>query len=188
MPVHPAHDTAAADWLVERVTTFAESVLSLVPGGFAAYVRIRHPYALGAPPRAGTLAPEAARAVASILARHTSTPGRCWFAVWDGWGAGYAFDRAAAATFALPNRRYHLASGPAAAAGTSVLLPPWTQSASLWWADDRAWCVATEVDLYSSFVGCDERAADELTACGLYRVDRVAPTTGITWADDPYGT
>lgn len=185
----PAPGTAPARWLVEGITTFAESVLSLVPDGFDAYVRIRHPYALGRPPLAGTLEPEAARAVAAILARHTTTPERCWFGVWEGWGAEYAFDRASAATFVLPHRRYHLAAGPAAAAGTSVLVPPWEQTASLWWPEDRAWCVATEVDLFSTFVGCAAAAAEELTTCGLhYRVERVAPTTGITWAADPYGT
>ena len=28
--------------------------------------------------------------------------------------------------------------------------PPWGQSPSLWWPEDRAWCVATEVDGYDT--------------------------------------
>jgi len=29
----------------------------------------------------------------------------------------------------------------------------WFQSPNLWWPDDRAWCVASEIDSYSSYVG-----------------------------------
>ena len=38
-----AADARAADWIVEALRTFAESVTSLVPGGFEAYVRVFHP-------------------------------------------------------------------------------------------------------------------------------------------------
>ena len=27
------------------------------------------------------------------------------------------------------------------------------QSPNIWWPDDRAWCVATEIDLQSTYVG-----------------------------------
>ena len=39
----PAEDASPANWVVTSVTTFAESVNSLVPAGFEAYVRIFHP-------------------------------------------------------------------------------------------------------------------------------------------------
>lgn len=31
--------------------------------------------------------------------------------------------------------------------------PPLHQSPTLWWPDDRAWCVATEVDFHSTYLG-----------------------------------
>ena len=37
-------------------------------------------------PRIGSLPAELARALSDVLAAHTSTPDRCWFAVWEGWG------------------------------------------------------------------------------------------------------
>ena len=37
-------------------------------------------------PQIGTLNRTALRALCDLLARHTSTPDQCWFAVWDGWG------------------------------------------------------------------------------------------------------
>lgn len=37
-------------------------------------------------PQIGTLNRTALRVLCDLLARHTSTPDQCWFAVWDGWG------------------------------------------------------------------------------------------------------
>ena len=42
-PLTLSSDLSPADWIVESLTTFAESVESFVPSGFAAYVRIFHP-------------------------------------------------------------------------------------------------------------------------------------------------
>ena len=38
-----APDAAPASWVIEGLRGFAESVLSVVPGGFEAYGRIFHP-------------------------------------------------------------------------------------------------------------------------------------------------
>ena len=40
--------------------------------------------------------------------------------------------------------------------------PPWGQSPSLWWPEDRAWCVATEVDGYETYVGGSEACIDRI--------------------------
>jgi hypothetical protein len=39
----PATSTSESDWVCSGIVGFAESVLSVVPGGFAAYARIFHP-------------------------------------------------------------------------------------------------------------------------------------------------
>jgi hypothetical protein len=40
---------------------------------------------------------------------------------------------------------------------TALATPPgsqdWDQSPNIWWPDDRAWCVATEVDYARTYVG-----------------------------------
>jgi hypothetical protein len=43
MSLTPAGDTRAADRIVTGLRGFAESVLSIVPDGFSAYVRLFHP-------------------------------------------------------------------------------------------------------------------------------------------------
>lgn len=56
-----------------------------------------------------------------------------------------------------PHRFYHLVQGPVEGIRESFL-GPWGnkaiwQSANLWWPNDRAWFVATEIDLMSTYVG-----------------------------------
>lgn len=150
----PAADTGSADWVVAGIRGFAESVLSLVPAGFPAYLRVFHSAyrrdmtpvrwaeiaaANGTrahpgmqlisitgslrfehdpqtgvydyEPEVGSLPSEVAEPLARVLARHTTTPERCWFAVWHGFGALPAEVRSAP-TFTLPSREYHLLAGP----------------------------------------------------------------------------
>jgi hypothetical protein len=102
------------------------------------------------------------RCLVDSLRAHTSTPGQCWFAVWYGWGG---LDPAPdAARVEHPSRSYRLASGPIDAATDSVLEPPFDQSPSLWWPDDRAWIVATEVDYAWTYVGGTGETIDAVLA------------------------
>lgn len=101
-------------------------------------------------PRDGSLPTELGRALSDVLAAHTSTPDRCWFAVWEGWGGLEV--PAGAPKVGMPQRRYYLATGPLSTAHESVF-HRFHQSASLWWPDDRAWCVTTEVDFSWTYVG-----------------------------------
>ncbi len=57
----------------------------------------------------------------------------------------------------LPHREYLLYTGPAeevtAPARLGDGLPGEDQTANLWWPDDQAWCVASEIDLGWSYLG-----------------------------------
>jgi hypothetical protein len=90
-----------------------------------------------------------------VLSRHTRTPGRCWFAVWEGW-AGQKPARHP--DLITADRRYYLRSGPIEAL-LSEQDPP-----SLWWPEDRSWCVATEIDLDSTYLGTSWPCLRELLA------------------------
>jgi hypothetical protein len=125
-------------------------------------------------PRQGSLYPPDATVLASLARDWTSTPDRCWFCVWDGYGwpavpltapgesaqplpdpipAGVR----SGARVRLPNREYLLYAGPAGEVTAPALLgdglPGDDQTANLWWPDDQAWCVASEIDLGWSYVG-----------------------------------
>ena len=43
--------------------------------------------------------------------------------------------------------------------------PPWGLSPNLWWPEDRAWCVATDVDGYDTFVGGSEACIERIVNC-----------------------
>lgn len=74
-----------------------------------------------------------------------------------------------------------LVSDPSAAAGeASTTAAGWGQSASLWWPDDHAWCVATEIDLNTTYVGCDAACRDEILALPELETYEIDPTSGIT--------
>lgn len=104
-------------------------------------------------PVTGSLPQNQAKVLVDLLRSHTSTPERCYFAIWDGWGSFSSGELwGATARLHLPDRSYYLMRGTIDAATKSVS-PTYWQSPSLWWPSDRAWCVATEVDLMSTYVG-----------------------------------
>jgi hypothetical protein len=103
----------------------------------------------GQVPQVGTLHPDDADALAAVLARHTSTPDRCWFCTWEGWGS-VVFDDGPRVE--LPGRKYALFAGSLAGL-PSRMDAQHDHSPNLWWPDDRAWCVATEIDLAWTYVG-----------------------------------
>jgi len=49
-------------------------------------------------------------------------------------------------------REYILFSGKLNAADAFIKYPD-NQSLNIWWPDDRKWCVATEIDFRSTYVG-----------------------------------
>jgi hypothetical protein len=215
----------AAAWLQRGIRGFAESVLSLVPTGFPAHVRVFHPaFRAGEPvrwaeiaaatgkrahpgmqlpsltgndqteqavpglydraPEVGSLPEAIAAEVVALLGRHTATPERCWFAQWVGWAA-LADDVRAAPTFELPNREYFLLRGPLdAVLDRDPAARHYHQQPALWWPDDRAWCLATEIDMNASYVGCSAACADALVASPRLEAAAIDPATGVAFDSD----
>jgi hypothetical protein len=126
-------------------------------------------------PRQGSLYPPDALVLAGLARDWTATPDRCWFCIWDGYGWGPAVrltpvgqpaepvpdplpaEVRSGPRVRLPNREYLLYTGPAEEVTAPSLLgeglPGDDQTANLWWPDDQAWCVASEIDLGWSYIG-----------------------------------
>ena len=62
----------------------------------------------------------------------------------------------------LPNRNYLLYSG--GVSGALALVASERQTPNLWWPADRAWCVATEIDLPWTYVGGSAELIDAILA------------------------
>jgi len=118
-----------------------------------------------------------------VVSRHTQTPDRCWFAVWYGFG-GLRPELREGPTFPTPGREYFLLSGPLERAMENLGDYPWVQSPSIWWPDDHAWCVATEVDLRTTYIGCSESCRDDLLARPELEAYEIDPATGIDARSD----
>lgn len=117
-----------------------------------------------AEPRQGSFPEELLPVLCDVLASHTSDPEHCVMGLWDGWGWTECDDEVPRAD--LGSRAYLLYEGPIEAAadmgdrGEGYFFP---QSPNLWWPGDRAWPVATDVDLDSTFVGGSARLIGDLT-------------------------
>jgi hypothetical protein len=142
----------------------------------------------GTRPQEGTF--DRAQSLADLLRSFTSTPDHCWFSLWEGFGG---LDMVPAVEEAprvhTPGRAYLLFRGPLDALmafQTSGL--PWGDLPNIWWPDDRAWCVATEIDLESTYVGGSQGCIDRIlntaeieafTARVQDRVDEGADTINV---------
>lgn len=167
-------DHSSGDWIADSDRPW-HRLVTLGPGGFPACARLRfipdptHPGQSEGDVGSEDAGPELDRittAVATLLA-HTSTPGRGFVAVWDGWGWTPG-DRDARLWTPVAERSYFLFE-----ADLSV---PWSgrPDPAFVWPADRAWCLTKDVDPHYAGIGASAAAvADLLRAPGLdvVRVD-----------------
>ena len=189
-----APSTEPAEWVIESLWPWWQGgfkVGCLVPSTYEAFARIAHD-GVGE----GSLPRNVVRSLEPLLGRH-STSDRAWYAVWNGWGTfgpGVSFGplRATRRTRAeraenrqlferiqaalarvpqlrIPGRAYYLFVGSIGCAA-SLEISGMYQSASMWWAADRAWFLATEVDASFTIVGASRACIDEITS-SLYATE-----------------
>jgi hypothetical protein len=122
-------------------------------------------------PVQGSLAPELIAPLVHVLGRHTRTPRRCWFAVWDGF-SGVSVRHASRVRLVAPDRRYVLLRGELADAATNLDCAGF-QTPNLWWPEDRAWLVTTDIDHVCTYIGASEPCITQLLATRGLEVVRV---------------
>ena len=63
-----------------------------------------------------------------------------------------------------PGRKYLLFRGPIEGVLTFLTgeRPFWGDTPNIWWPADRAWCVATDIDLYDTYVGGSEECIEAI--------------------------
>ncbi len=171
-------------------------------GPHTAFWQIALPEHLPAEPMPGGGAPAShvlgvydGTALARFLRGHTTTPQRCWFGVWDGYGwysnggwpareelppelVGRTDDPVPVEVrtgprVRLPHRDYLLYTGPVDAG--LVFLPSQHELADLWWPSDHAWFVYGDVDLNCTYVGGSATLVQELVESTEVEAIRVDP-------------
>jgi len=151
-------------------------------------------------PERGSLDMADAEALTELLAAHTGTPSECLFCIWDGWGWDTAMSAALPGEVPIPipdpvppevrqgprvhlgGRDHLLYTGPIDAAlafaGTPGQIP------NLWWPADRAWCVASDVELLWSYVGGSAPLIEELLAGPAVEALPAAPGQQYSWVEE----
>ena len=129
-------------------------------------------------PEHGSMAEEQATELSGFLARYTATPDECYFGVWDGYGQysggtamltsdgsggrlGTPSDIRRARRLRGVGRDYLLYQGRLANIMrffTNFLSEP----PNIWWPSDRAWFVATDIDLDSTYIGASRECISAL--------------------------
>ena len=123
-----------------------------------------------------------------LLRPATTTPERCWFCIWDGYGYS---DVGNARLVRHPNRNYALFSGPIELATASLDLPwgttdiPWgSLGPNLWWPDDRAWILVTEIDYAWTYVGGTSELIEAVVKDGRLEAWKVELSDSPFWNGD----
>jgi hypothetical protein len=150
-------------------------------------------------PRLGVLSLQQGTALTGLLAKHTSTPDRCWFCLWD----GYGYLHGAVAVFfssdskegnpqrpvpprpklrrtrvRLPGRDYLLFTGSVAQG------EGWEDGPNLWWPDDRSWCLASEIDFPYTYIGGSTELITEILTHPFLEALPATVDQGITADSD----
>jgi hypothetical protein len=136
-------------------------------------------------PLVGSLEGDELDALVELLGVATGTPESCWFGIWEGYG--WMQGQAALGIPAprpgprvdVPERPLVLYRGSIAAAAAFSRVPP-SQSPNLWWPQDRAWCVASEIDHHSSYVGGDRSVIDRVLGDPRLEALPVDPADPVT--------
>ena len=127
--------------------------------------------------RTGTARLSVISSLVDHLRGATSTPEKCYFALWEGYGIE---PPAMVPKLELPNRAYYMFVGPLEGALSSFDPFPFSErSANLWWPADQAWCVSTEVDFAWTYVGGPRSCIDAILSDA--RLDAIETSARARW-------
>jgi hypothetical protein len=116
------------------------------------------------PPWPGELKVNEAVEVATVLAGHTTTPDVCFFAFTALDNMVESFSGVTSRPTKVGKRPFHVFTGPigriASSIGPSIAL----SRPNLWWPSDAAWCVGSDVDLMTTYVGASRSCVEQLVA------------------------
>ncbi len=140
---HPARTTSPSKWLTEGLVGFTNNHLlivnSVIPTGFPTYARIIHP-------NSRWLSRPECTALLNILQNTT-----CHFAIWT----GYNHQLPKSSKFKIPRGdEYSLYTGDITgvlAFHNAIQQPP-----NIWWPEDKAWCIASDIDSHDTFIGASD--------------------------------
>ena len=88
----------------------------------------------------------------------------------------------------LPSRDYMLFTGPLAAVPELAAEGGFWQTPNLWWPDDRAWFVSTDIDLLDTYVGGSPDCIQRILDSPELEAFRVSIDTRVDFQTDTINT
>ncbi|MGB9302623.1 MAG: hypothetical protein WCB92_02800 [Mycobacterium sp.] len=129
-------------------------------------------------PDTGRLPVPTAQALSRIL-RHYSQSDKAMYALWNGYGEAAI---ANADLLELPKRPMYVINGSIDDAAEPFGIPG--RTANLWWAGDRQWCVATDIDLLTTYVGSSALCIQAILNSDALEAFPVTSDQRVTWDAD----
>lgn len=129
-------------------------------------------------PDTGRLPVHVTKALSRLLKR-SSRSGRVMYALWNGYG-GMRIENAE--MIELPHRPMYLITGSIEDAAEPFGIPG--RTASLWWPSDQQWCVATDVDLMTTYVGGGADCVEAIINSDALEAMPVTVDQRVTWDAD----
>ncbi len=193
---HPVYLHRSGDqWIRINWRTVAEEHGTIAHAAMS-WQTITGTHQRGDDPEEGSLPQPEARTLATILRDHTATPDECWFAIWDGYG--HEGEPPPGLELLDASRQMAVLHGPIDAAearfGATPHRPRGGYSANLWWPEDHTWCVATDIDHKTTYVGGSTACIDSILTDPHLEAFPVPDTHFIGWTADtinphpPHGT
>jgi hypothetical protein len=131
------------------------------------------------PPDVGRLPVPTAEELSRVL-RQCSGVDRVMYALWNGYGGIDPIKNAE--IIELPNRPMYVITGSIDDAGEPFGIPG--RTANLWWARDRQWCAATDIDLMTTYVGGSARCIRAILNSDALEAMSVPSDQRVTWDAD----
>lgn len=140
-------------------------------------------------PREGAPFEEDMKVLVEHLAGATATPASCYFCLWVGYlGPAVRYTSSGEPSEQLPGpprpsrlvqlpwREYAMYEGPLSSATSFADVSHWHGSTTnLWWPEDHAWCVASEIDLQWTYVAGSKDLIEGILADERIEALRASP-------------
>ena len=140
----------------------------------------------GCLPQEGSIPEKECRTLVNILSQYTSTPDRCFFCLWEGYGGIDSRLYKSSSRVRIPGRDFLLFRGPLNAVMSFLNIEEgfWEDSPSIWWPEDHAWCVATDIDLYDTYVGGSKKCIEAVLSNSELEALRTTPDARVDFLGD----
>lgn len=134
------------------------------------------------PPNEGTIPPAVSQPLRDLLFRHSQS-NNCWLGVWPGFGGNYRKYVPDTAIIDTKYREWKIFRASLSDIDLAFF-EGWDQTANLVWCEYFDWWITTDIDLNTTYMGCDEQLFHAILGSQVLEAWSVAPDDDISKFSD----